>query len=605
MDAAAVVAWARGGVEALGAARSSLDRVNVFPVADADTGTNMYLTFLDAARSLAPAAGDPAAAPDGQGRDGQRPDGQGPDVPGAGELLVRLARGALVGARGNSGVILSEYLRGLALALSGHDVVAGPALAEALGAAARTARGAVARPAPGTILTAADAVATAAHAATGRAGRGVAPGGAEPAEVAAAGRDAARAAVLRSRGELDVLERAQVLDAGALGLYVLLGALCAALEPAGEGVPDVVSEVLAMMSGMAPVRPAEGAGAADGPPGADEGGEFEVMYVVDATAAPCREDGGRGPSDVGAGLRAALSAVGDSVVVVGGGDGAAGGSLWQAHVHTDDPVAALAAGRAALAAFPDGAAALRQVRARHLRGHDGDPHHAPSAGARTDAPAPGRVGLVAVTTAPGLVADLARAGAVVLLHAPGTPVDAAALHRVVVDAGAPHVVLLPGAEHGGDVVAAVRAAVLADGVVALDVLDAPSDLHVVVALAATQLAGPGPAGSLVAAARAAASAVRVAAVVADGPAAPGDLPGPLEAAVADVLAGPTEVLTVLADDGVPPAVLDGLAARAAARGAEVVVLASGRAGATVALGAEPPSAAGHDAVGAGTGGASR
>jgi len=413
--------------------------------------------------------------------------------------------------------------------------------------------------------------------------------------------------VLRSRGELDVLERAQVLDAGALGLYVLLGALCAALEPPGERAPDVVSEVLAMMSGMAPVRAAEGAGEADGPPGADEGGEFEVMYVVDATAAPSREhgSGGSGPSDVGADLRAALSAVGDSVVVVGGGDGARGGSLWQAHVHTDDPVAALAAGRAALAAFPDGAAALRQVRARHLRGHDGDPHHAPSAGARTDAPAPGRVGLVAVTTAPGLVADLARAGAVVLLHAPGTPVDAAALHRVVVDAGAPHVVLLPGADHGEDVVAAVRAAVLADGVVALDVLDAPSDLHVVVALAATQLAGPGPAGSLVAAARAAASAVRVAAVPAGGPAAPDDLPGPLEAAVADVLAGPTEILTVLADDDVPPAVLDALAARAAARGAEVVVLASGRAGATVALGAEPPSAAGHDAVGAGTGGASR
>src|SRR6478609_4503699 len=165
MDAAAVVAWARGGVEALGAARSSLDRVNVFPVADADTGTNMYLTFLDAARSLAPAAVVPGAAPDEQGA----------DEPGAGELLVRLARGALVGARGNSGVILSEYLRGLALALSGHDAVRGPALAEALGAAARTARGAVARPAPGTILTAADAVAAAAHAATGRAGEGVAP----------------------------------------------------------------------------------------------------------------------------------------------------------------------------------------------------------------------------------------------------------------------------------------------------------------------------------------------------------------------------------------------------------------------------------------------
>ncbi|MGO1293623.1 MAG: hypothetical protein ACTMIE_05840, partial [Cellulosimicrobium funkei] len=52
VDAAVVVAWGRGGVHALAQARASLDRVNVFPVADADTGTNMYLTLLDAVRAL-------------------------------------------------------------------------------------------------------------------------------------------------------------------------------------------------------------------------------------------------------------------------------------------------------------------------------------------------------------------------------------------------------------------------------------------------------------------------------------------------------------------------------------------------------------------------
>ncbi|MBE9925165.1 DAK2 domain-containing protein, partial [Cellulosimicrobium cellulans] len=102
VDAAVVVAWGRGGVHALAQARASLDRVNVFPVADADTGTNMYLTLLDAVRAL------PAGT-----------------AGGAGDVLVRLARGALVGARGNSGVILSEYLRGLALELAEHRTVSG------------------------------------------------------------------------------------------------------------------------------------------------------------------------------------------------------------------------------------------------------------------------------------------------------------------------------------------------------------------------------------------------------------------------------------------------------------------------------------------------
>ncbi|WP_139316139.1 DAK2 domain-containing protein, partial [Cellulosimicrobium sp. CUA-896] len=131
LDGPAVAAWAREGVRSLGAVRPALDRVNVFPVADADTGTNMYLTFLDGARALS---------------------GAEPGEAGAGRLLGRLARGALVGARGNSGVILSEYLRGLAVALAGHGRVDPPALAAGLDRAARTARAAVARPVTGTIL---------------------------------------------------------------------------------------------------------------------------------------------------------------------------------------------------------------------------------------------------------------------------------------------------------------------------------------------------------------------------------------------------------------------------------------------------------------------
>ncbi|WP_454043418.1 DAK2 domain-containing protein [Cellulosimicrobium sp. Marseille-Q8652] len=614
MDAADVLAWARGGVAALGEARSALDRVNVVPVADADTGTNLYLTFLDATRALTALAA-PAEAR-------------------AGELLVRLARGALVGARGNSGVILSEYLRGLAVALAPHGTVTGPALAGALAAAARTARGAVAQPLPGTILTAADdAARAAAHAASPRAAHAASPSPdagehAAPVVVAAAAHDGARAAALRSSGELDVLARARVLDAGALGLTLLLGALRVALGrevPSADGGParDVVSEVLDMMSGMVPFRGADQSPDAPGA-GPGGGGELEVMYVVEATRpVPSSPGAGRGPVDVAGRLRRALGAVGDSVVVVGGRtvgehddppgpDGAARpGGLWQAHVHTDDAVAAVAAGRDALRVFPPGGASLRQVRVRHLpgSGHDvGQRPAGPSAagaaageGSGGDAVAAraGRVGLVAVTTAPGLVADLARAGAVVLLREPGDPVDAAALHRVVVDTGAQHVALVPGTDLGDDVVADARAAARADGVERLDVLDAPTDLHVVVALAATQLVDLRATGdgTGVDAARRAAAAVRAVVVEDVRDPSGADLPARLGAGLDDVLAGPTEILTVLADDDVAPAVLDALVGRASADGTEAVVLRSGRTGGRVTLGAEPPGVAGPDAGG--------
>ncbi len=552
VDADVVAVWARAAVRSLGAAREALDRVNVFPVPDADTGTNMYLTLLDASRAL------PDPLPAGAG---------------AGDALVRMARGALVGARGNSGVILSEYLRGLAVDLAGHRQVSAPALAGALGRAARTARGAVARPAPGTILTAADAAARSAGAAAG-----VGP----VAVVAAAARDGARAAALRSTGELDVLARAQVLDAGALGLVLVLDALVSALAAvpgAPDGLGPGVSEVLGMMSGMVPVAQ----GAATDPHHAHEGGEFEVMYVVDGAVVDPAET-----------LRTGLGAIGDSVVVVGGADatGPAGSGLWQAHVHTDDPTAAIAVGRAALAgAREPGAgleapgeprAALRQVRVRHLPGpHDHvPPTTVPAGAAPTDVDRPGP-GLVAVTSAPGLVADLARAGAVALLRdLDGVP-DLEALRRAVVDTRAAHVALLPGADlEDGDVLA-LRAAVRDHGVARLDVLPAPTDLHVAVALAATQLVEPADAPRL-AAARTALAGVRV--VPADG-AAPA-----LTDALAELLGrlptGAVEVVTVLADDAVPASALAGLVTAAARAGAEAVLLRSGRAGTAVTIAAE-------------------
>ncbi|MBE1878133.1 DAK2 domain-containing protein, partial [Myceligenerans sp. TRM 65318] len=132
IDAGLVRRWVRGATDALRRERAALDRVNVFPVADADTGTNMYLTIRESDRAV-------RAAPD---------DAAGVD------LLATAARAALLGARGNSGVILSEWLRGTAL-----EARRGTTAATILEEAARSARAAVASPADGTILTTADAAA--------------------------------------------------------------------------------------------------------------------------------------------------------------------------------------------------------------------------------------------------------------------------------------------------------------------------------------------------------------------------------------------------------------------------------------------------------------
>ncbi len=300
--------------------------------------------------------------------------------------------------------------------------------------------------------------------------------------------------------------------------------------------------------------------------------------------------------------------IGDSVVVVGG-PGEHGSGLWQAHVHTDDPMAAVAVGRAALAtlrsaqadgeeAAPAAAgddAALRQVRVRHLPGPHEEGHvlDAAARGAHdaaavaADAP-----GLVAVTTAPGLVADLARAGAVVLLRDASGPLDLSALHRVAIDARASHVALLPGAQLAEDDVATLRATLRDDGVRTLEVLPAATDLHVAVALAAAQLVEPGAAQRLEAA-RSALGAVRWARLDAAGRPAP-ELARRLADRLDPLRVHPGALVTVLADDDVPGAALEALATDAAGSGAEVVHLRSGRDGGAVTLAVEGPEAAADD-----------
>nr|WP_194720338.1 DAK2 domain-containing protein [Cellulosimicrobium arenosum] len=579
----------RRATDALGTVRHEIDRINVFPVSDADTGTNMYLTLVDALEAIeGPGAEDPVGSEGPAGADRAEGAGAADEVPpGLGVVLARAARGALVGARGNSGVILSEYLRGLAVALAQASDADGAALARALAEASRSARRAVARPVPGTVLTAADAVATAAAGIVLGADRlrERSPGAPAPVvpvgPVVVAARRAARAAAERSPDELDVLARSQVLDAGAVGLVVLLGALD---EVVHGGSGDAVSEVRAMISGMdvvtaRPAGPAAGARALPGSHDDPGAGEFEVMFVLDpARVRPT------GPVRVPAvdALRAALDTLGESVVVVGGGavrgpgpGAVATGGVWQAHVHTDDPLAAVAAGRRAARALAGDPGAMRHVRVRHLA--------VPTAAGPGDGA--GSTGLVAVTGAPGLVADLARAGAVVLVCSPEVPLGIGALRRAVVDTGSSSVVVLPGRPVEESTVVALDESARSHGVGRVEVLATPTDVHVVLALAAGHLLDPG-----------ATLAARVSAMrdaVAHGRVVELDLRAgqdqrPDVAGLVRDLVGAGGMLTVVPDDGAAPDLVASFASVAGDVGAECVVLPSGRDGTRALVGAEGP-----------------
>lgn len=522
--------WVRGATAALQRERGAIDRVNVFPVADADTGSNLYLTLREGDRAV-------AAAPDGA---------TGP------ELLAVLARAALLGARGNSGVILSEWLRGLAVAAR-----RGGGAADLLTRAATSARSAVAQPAEGTILTAADAAAAAARDAAGP--------GAGLLDAVTAAAAAARTSARASRDELDALRTAGVLDAGALGLVLVLDALVVAVSDrvsgrASGGVSvvggtmesvnldqllDAVSPPhVAVMPGIEPH--ADAADAA--------GGALELMFVLTGPAEAASET-------VAAHLRAALGEVGDSVVVVGG-DAGTGTAVWQAHVHTDHLDQALV-----VAARAARTGALAQVHVRHLA----------AAGQH-------EWGVVAATSAPGLAAELAHAGAVVLLTGGvGAMVEgltADDVGRAVASTGAHRVLLLgvPGPA------AAVEAHADVAEVVALPT---PTDLHAVVALAAlgTLLPiglpdEPGDPHGLDAGAtvRDALAALSVVATSAAGAA------DALRAAVGPGATVVTALLDADTPEGLPGQLVSVLAERAP--DAELVVLATGLPGDGVRLGTE-------------------
>jgi dihydroxyacetone kinase-like predicted kinase len=191
--------WARRAVDRLRKERTEIDELNVFPVPDGDTGTNMYHTLRSAYLAVEELTG-PVTLP---------------------QVVAALAAGAGRGARGNSGLILAVVLQGVADALAEVTVATADSMASALELASDRAREAVARPVDGTMLTVLDAMATEA--------REYADAGADLITVISAVRERSRSALRETTGQLMALREAEVVDAGSTGIVELFDLLYATI----------------------------------------------------------------------------------------------------------------------------------------------------------------------------------------------------------------------------------------------------------------------------------------------------------------------------------------------------------------------------------------
>jgi DAK2 domain fusion protein YloV len=370
------------GLAALGRARAEIDALNIYPVPDADTGTNLYLTVEAVLAAL--------------------PDAEGPV-----DAMRAAVRGALIGARGSSGVILSQLVRGAAEGLATPAVGAAERVRRALREASDAAWAAVAVPVEGTVLSVARAAAAAAESCVVD----------DAVAVLAAAVRGAHAALAHTTDQMPLLRRAGVVDAGGRGLVVLLDSLLETVS--GVAAPAVTARDEARPPALP--RPAyELSLDGDGP-------AFEVMYLLEATDGSVET------------LREELAPLGDALLVVGGE------GLWNVHVHVDDVGAALEAGVRAGRPYRIAVTHFEDQRARAA----GAPR-ARDAGTR-----PLGHGVVAISAGPGMTALLELAGALVVSAPPGRRPSSSELLDAVRRTGRPEVVLLP---HHRDLVPVAEAA---------------------------------------------------------------------------------------------------------------------------------------------------
>jgi len=493
--------------DALAAAREEIDALNVYPVPDGDTGTNMYLTVSAARDAVREATGGDPESP-------------------MREALAAFARGALLGARGNSGVILSEMLRAIVrrIADSSPEERNATVMADALHLAADASYAAVGEPVEGTMLTVFRAASEAARElAAGDSVRGR--------DVFTAAAKAAREALARTPDQLSVLRDAGVVDAGGRGICVILDAAETALTgrrpvPVPSALGDHAIPIPHHRAGGVP----EGDLHPDGP-------AYEVMYLLDA------ED------DAIPGLRNRLAGLGDSLVVVGGT------GLWNVHVHVDDVGAAIEAGI--------DAGRPHRVRVTHFAEQVDETRGSQGAAERE-----GRR-IVAVAAGPGLAALFEGAGAVVVTGGPGRRPSTGQILEAITACGAHEVVVLP---NDADSVRAARiAASTAESDEGIRVAVIPTQAQVQ-GLAAIAVHEPGRSFDqdvleMTATARHARhGAVTIAArqaMTMAGPCEPGDVLGVIDGDFAVIGDDPGEVTTTVLG-------------RLLAAGGELVTLVSGR-----------------------------
>ncbi len=320
-----------GSLTWLSANHEEVNRLNVFPVPDGDTGTNMLLTLQSAVEDIR--------------------ESNAAEV----SKIAKLAsHGSLMGARGNSGVILSQIFRGFARAVEGKSSLTPRELADAFEEAANAAYRAVNKPTEGTILTVAREAGRAAAAAASEVDVTVLG-------VIAAAAGGARAAVVKTPSQLQILRDAGVVDAGGFGLQIILEGMLKTFEQAETFHIDMVAP-----------KPKAAQVALDLPEG---GWGYCTEFLIEGAALDV---------DV---IRGEIEALGNSVLVVGEPE------LVKVHVHTDDPtrVITLAGGFGKLLKLNVGDMSTQHKRILDSEGAAGRP------------PRANGVGLVAVVAGSGLV----------------------------------------------------------------------------------------------------------------------------------------------------------------------------------------------------------
>lgn len=262
--------------------KAYVDSLNVFPVPDGDTGTNMYLTILNAAKQVQDTESELVS-----------------------EIADALQEGALMGARGNSGVILSQLFRGMARSLKGKRNMNATDLAKALQGASEMAYKAVMKPVEGTILTVARFV--------GKGATDRAKTSDDLITVLEAAVDQGRIALAKTPEMLPVLKEAKVVDAGGQGYLFLMDGMLRALK--GQPVESDL-KLITTQKEQAPALPQLAR---------PEGISHENIEFQYCTEFIIMSDV---PIDK---VRSHLETMGDSLLVVGSK------SITKVHVHTNNP----------------------------------------------------------------------------------------------------------------------------------------------------------------------------------------------------------------------------------------------------------------------------